>query len=66
AVLRAAIAIERFRLENGRSPETMAELSKTPTDPLTDLPLEYEVDGESFVIRAPDDYNAFTFRFPPQ
>ncbi len=53
-----AIAAERYRLKNGRWPETAEALkpwplSEIPTDPHTNKPLKWKRSGETLVIYSP-------------
>lgn len=57
---RAALAAERFRLKEGRYPETLADLVSTyldavPQDPYDDTPLKYERVAEGAVISSVGD-----------
>jgi len=52
---RAAIAVERFRMANGRLPDSLAELvprwmNSAPADPFTDKPLLYRKLNKGFVV----------------
>jgi len=52
---RAALAAERYRLDNGRFPEQLDQLAgdyldRVPIDPFDDKPLRYRLDDDALII----------------